>query len=240
MSLRCGHGHRNQPKYKTQQKPAGAEAQVHSERGGGCKHKASVLPPLTMSVARDRSRVDEMLLQNSLLINAKGRGLYKGRLQTNEKGRGLKGALRGGGGEGAGNPGRDSSAFFSNPCDHLTHFSEAHKGECIPYTINTHQAKYYIIWHFKRIMGFFLHKTFSHELLLRLLKKYWGDSSTGGKDSDLHQTSHILSCERHWVTAVTACACASFPRKAPSEIKPKSEVRLLSPRRSHWLVTARS
>lgn len=37
MSLRCGQGHRNQPKYKRQQKPAGAEAQIHSEREGECK-----------------------------------------------------------------------------------------------------------------------------------------------------------------------------------------------------------
>lgn len=143
----------------------------------------------------------------------KGRGLYKGRLQTNEKGRGLKGALRGGG-RGGGQAIQAEIVPLSslNPCDHLAHFSEAQKGECIPYTINMHQAKYYNIWHFKRIMGFFLHKTFSRELLLRLLKKYWGDSSTGGKDSDLHQISHILSCEQHWVTAVTAGACASFPR----------------------------
>ena len=33
--------------------------------------EVSVLPPLTKSIARDRSRVNEMLLQNSLLINAK-------------------------------------------------------------------------------------------------------------------------------------------------------------------------
>lgn len=87
--------------------------------------KFSVLPPLTTSVARDRSRVNEMLLQNSLLINAKGKvGSIRGRLQTNEERHGLKGALQGR----AGNLGRESSAFFSNPCDHLTYFSEASEG----------------------------------------------------------------------------------------------------------------
>lgn len=97
--------------------------------------KFSVLPPLTTSVARDRSRVNEMLLQNSLLINAKGKvGSTRGRLQTNEERHGLKGALQGG----AGNLGRESSAFFSNPCDHLTYSLRPQKGECIPYTINTH------------------------------------------------------------------------------------------------------
>lgn len=85
----------------------------------------SVLPPLATSIARDRSRVNEMLLQNSLLINAKGKvGSTRGRLQTNGKRRGLKGALQGG----AGSLGRESSASFSNPCDHLTYFSEASEG----------------------------------------------------------------------------------------------------------------
>lgn len=98
VSLRCGPGHREiSQNTKTQQKPARAAAQIHSKRGGGERRKASVLPPLTTSVARDRSRVNEMLLQNSLSINAQGRGALRGRLQTNGKGRGLRGALPGGG-----------------------------------------------------------------------------------------------------------------------------------------------
>lgn len=70
------------------------EAQIHSKEMTRVKSiKFSVLPPLTTSIARDRSRVNEMLLQNSLLINAKGKeGSTRGRLQTNEGRHGLKGA----------------------------------------------------------------------------------------------------------------------------------------------------
>lgn len=91
LYLCCGYVHREirQKKIKKQnetKKTTRLEAEIQSKRWRLWKStQFSVLPPPTNSIARDWSRVNEMLLQNSFLINAKRQVIQGGggRLQTN-------------------------------------------------------------------------------------------------------------------------------------------------------------